>query len=92
MLSKAKDERLPSSYGKAYAKRAGIKDLTQVALLPEADAAAMVLSQQKVLSSKTIRSRVICGAPCMGHADTTWFSVCLVAWRSVIKERDHICA
>ena len=38
--------------------------------------AVMLLSQHRVLSSKTIRLNALCGAQCIGHAVRTWSAVC----------------
>ena len=38
--------------------------------------AVMLLSQYQVSSSKTVRPRAPCGAPCIGHAVSTWSAVC----------------
>ena len=55
--------------------------------------AVMLLSQNRVSSSKTVRPRVPCGARCIGHAARTWSSVCLILHhtRNLVKERDLIC-
>ena len=38
--------------------------------------AVVLLSQHRVLSSKTVRPRAPCGARCIGHAVRTWSAVC----------------
>ena len=38
--------------------------------------AVVLLSQHRVLSSKTIRPCAPCGARCIGHAVSTWSAVC----------------
>ena len=38
--------------------------------------AVVLLSQHRVLSSKTVRPRAPCGARCIGQAVSTWSSVC----------------
>ena len=55
--------------------------------------AVMLLSQHRVSSSKTVRSRAPCGARCIGHAVSTWSAVCLEAPHSQFGEgeRFHLC-
>ena len=55
--------------------------------------AVMSLSQHRVLSSKTIRPRVPCGARCIGHTVSTWSAVCSEALHSQFSEgaRPHLC-
>ena len=55
--------------------------------------AVMLLSQHRVLSSKTIRLRAPCGARCIGHAVSTWSVVCSEAPHSQFSEgaRPHLC-
>ena len=38
--------------------------------------AVVLLSQHRVLSSKTVRPHAPCGARCIGHAVSTWSAVC----------------
>ena len=53
----------------------------------------MLLSQHRVSSSKTVRPSVPCGARCMGHAVSTWSTVCSEAPHSQFGEeaRPHLC-
>ena len=55
--------------------------------------AVMLLSQHRILSSKTLRPRAPCGARCMGHAIRTWSAVCSMASHSQLGEgaRPHLC-
>ena len=55
--------------------------------------AVMLLSQHRVLSSKTVRSRAPCDARCIGYAVRTWSAVCLEAQHSQFGEgaRPHLC-
>ena len=55
--------------------------------------AAMLLSQHRVSSSKTVRPRAPCGARCMGHIVSTWSAVCSEAPHSQFGEgaRPHLC-
>ena len=55
--------------------------------------AVMLLSQHRVLSSKTVRPRAPCGARCMGHIVSTWSAVCSEAPHSQFGEgaRPHLC-
>ena len=55
--------------------------------------AVMLLSHNRVSSSKTVRPRVPCGARCMGHAIRTWSAVCSAALHSQFGEgaRPHLC-
>ena len=55
--------------------------------------AAVLLSQHRVLSSKTVRPRAPCGARCTGHAVSTWSAVCSEAPHSQFGEgaRPHLC-
>ena len=56
---------------------------------PDQMLAVMVLSQHRVLSSKTVRPRAPCGARCIEHAVSTWSAVCSEAPHSLlVKERD----
>ena len=48
--------------------------------------AAMLLSQHRVSSSKTVRPRAPCGARCMGHIVSTWSAVCSEAPHSQFGE------
>ena len=48
--------------------------------------AVVLLSQHRVLSSKTVRPRAPCGAQCIGHAVSTWSAVCSVAPHSQFGE------
>ena len=52
----------------------------------------VVLSQHRVSSSKTVRRATSRGARCMGHAEITWSTVCLVAPHSQFDEgaRPHL--
>ena len=54
--------------------------------------AVVLLSQDRVLSSKTV-SRAPCGARCIGHAVSTWSAVCSEAPHSQFGEgaRTHLC-
>ena len=55
--------------------------------------AVMLLSQHRVLSSKTVRPRAPCGARCIGHAVSTWSAVCSEAPHSQYgKGARPICA
>ena len=53
----------------------------------------MLLSQHRVLSSKTVRPRAPCGARCIGHAVRTWSAVCSEAPHSQFGKgvRPHLC-
>ena len=55
--------------------------------------AVMSLSQHRVSSFKTVRSRTPCGARCIGHAVSTWSAVCSEAPHSQFGEgaRPHLC-
>ena len=55
--------------------------------------AVMLLSQHRVLLSKTVRPRAPCGARCMGHVVSTWSAVCSEAPHSQFDEgaRPHLC-
>ena len=55
--------------------------------------AVVSLSQHRVSSSKTVRSRAPCGARCIGHAVSTWSAVCSEAPHSQFGEgaRPHLC-
>ena len=55
--------------------------------------AVVLLSQHRVLSSKTVRPRAPCGARCIGHAVSTWPAVCSEAPHSQFGEgaRPHLC-
>ena len=55
--------------------------------------AMMLLTQHRVLSSKTVRPRAPCGARCIGHAVRTWSAVCSEAPHSQFGEgaRPHLC-
>ena len=55
--------------------------------------AVVLLSQHRVSSSKTVRSRVPCGARCMRHAVSTWSAVCSKPPHSQFGEgtRPHLC-
>ena len=59
---------------------------------PDQMLAVMLLSQHRVSSSKTVRSRALCGAWCMGHATRTWSAVCSAAPHSHFDEGADICA
>ena len=52
-----------------------------------------LISQHRVLSSKTVRPRAPCGARCMGHAIRTWSAVCSAAPHSQFDEgaRPQLC-
>ena len=60
---------------------------------PDQMLAVMVLSQHRILSSKTVRPRAPCGAQCMGHVIKTWSAVCLEAPNSQFCEgaKPHLC-
>ena len=45
--------------------------------------AVISLSQHRVSSSKTVRSRAPCGARCIGQAVSTWSAVCSEAPHAV---------
>ena len=55
--------------------------------------AVVLLSQHRVLSSKTVRLRAPCGARCIGHAVSTWYAVCSEVTHSQFGEgaRPHLC-
>ena len=55
--------------------------------------AVMSLSQHRVSSSKTVRPRAPCGARCIGHAVSTWSSVCSETPHLQFGEgaRPHLC-
>ena len=55
--------------------------------------AVMLLSQHRVLSSKTVRPRSPCDFQCMGHAIRTWSAVCSEVPHSSFDEgaRPHLC-
>ena len=55
--------------------------------------ARMVLSQHRVLSSKTVRPCSTCGACCIGRAIRTWSAVCSGTPHSQFGEgaRPHLC-
>ena len=56
---------------------------------PDQMLAVMVLSQHRVSSSKTVRTRAPCGARCMGHVNhvnKTWSAICLAALHSQFGE------
>ena len=55
--------------------------------------AVVLLSQYRVLSSKTFRPRAPCGARCIGHAVRTWSAVFSEAPHSRFGERakPHLC-
>ena len=55
--------------------------------------AVVLLSQHRVLSSKTVRLRAPCGARCIGHAVSTWSAVCSEVPHSQFGEgaRPHLC-
>ena len=55
--------------------------------------AMVLLSQHRVLSSKTVRPRAPCGARCIGHAVSTWSAVCSEVPHSQFGERarPHLC-
>ena len=54
--------------------------------------AVVLLSQHRVLSSKTVRPHAPCGAQCIGHAVSTWSAVCSEAPHSQFGEgaRPHL--
>ena len=54
---------------------------------------AVMLSQHRVLSSKTARPPAPCGAWCMGHPIRTWSAVCSAALHLQFSEeaRPHLC-
>ena len=60
---------------------------------PDQMLAVMLLSQHRVSSSKTVRTRAPCGARCMGHIVSTWSAVCSEAPHSQFGEgaRPHLC-
>ena len=55
--------------------------------------AVVLLSQHRVLSSKTVRPCAPCGARCIGHAVRTWSVVCSGVPHSQFGEgaRPHLC-
>ena len=55
--------------------------------------AVVLLSQHRVLSSKTVRPRAPCGARCIGYAVRTWFADCSKAPHTQFGEgaRPHLC-
>ena len=55
--------------------------------------AVMVLSQHRVLSSKTVRPCAPCGARCIGHTIRTWYAVCSMAPHLQFGKgvRPHLC-
>ena len=55
--------------------------------------AAVLLSQHRVSSSKTVRPRAPCSARCIGHAVGTWSTVCSEAPHLQFGEgaRPHLC-
>ena len=67
--------------------------LPQMAALPESDAGSGVISQHRVLSSKTVRPRAPCGAQYIEHTVRTWSAVCSEAPHSQFNEgaRPHLC-
>ena len=60
---------------------------------PDQMLAVMLLSQHRLLSSKTVRPCAPHGARCMGHAIRTWSAVCSEAPQSQFGEeaRPHLC-
>ena len=67
--------------------------LPQTAELPDQMLAVVLLSQHRVSSFKTVRSRAPCGALYIGHAVSTWSAVCSKAPHSQFGEgvRPHLC-
>ena len=55
--------------------------------------AVVLLSQYRVLSSKTVRPRAPCSARCIGHAVSTWSAVCSEVPHLQFGEgaRPHLC-
>ena len=55
--------------------------------------AVVLLSQHRVLSSKTVRPRAPCGAQCIGYAVSTWSAVCSEMQHSQFGDeaRPHFC-
>ena len=55
--------------------------------------AVVLLSQHRVLSSKTVRTFAPCDARCIGHAVRTWSAACSEAPHSQFGEevRPHLC-
>ena len=55
--------------------------------------AVVLLSQHRVLSSKTVRPCAPCGARCIGHAVSTWSAICSKALHSQFDQgaRPHLC-
>ena len=53
----------------------------------------MLLSQDRVSLSKTVRPRAPCGARCMQHVIRTWFAVCskMSHLQFVEEARPHLC-
>ena len=53
----------------------------------------VLLSQHRVLSSKTVKPRPPCGAQCVGHTVSTWSAVCSEAPHLQFDEgaRPHLC-
>ena len=60
---------------------------------PDQMLAVMLLSQHRASSSKTVRTRVACGARCKGHAYRTSSAVCSAAPHSQFGKgaRPHLC-
>ena len=60
---------------------------------PDQMLAVVLLSQHRVLSSKTVRPRAPCGARCIGPAVRTWSAVCSEAPHLRFGEgaRPHLC-
>ena len=78
--------------------RAGLRPrvypfITPVCCAPDQMLVAMLLSQHRILSSKTVRPRAPCGARCMGHAIRTWPAVYSGVPHSQFGEgaRPHLC-
>ena len=62
--------------------RTGAKGLsfhnTRLLYFPDQMLEVMMLSQHRISSFKSVRTRVPCGARCMGHVVGTWSAVCSV--------------
>ena len=86
-----------TSYSRSDTNRTGAEGLffyyPRLLYCPDQMLAVMLLSQHRVSSSKTVRSRAPCGARCIGHAIRTWSGVCSKGPHSRFGEgaRPHLC-
>ena len=77
--------------------RAGAEGLSfyypRLLCCPDQMLAVMLLSQHRVLSSKTVRPSALSGSRCMGHAIRTWSAVCSAVPHSQFGEgaRPYLC-